>query len=810
MSMGVISVATGPANQAWAEGTDQRFEAAVIDWDRTATAGWRLGGAALVEELCSYGFDLAVVTNLSLDDVLTEIGARPTGPGRLLLGIARERAIFRAGAERLDRVVSGLHDRLAVVRWVLDDLWSRGIDPNQVLLLAGLAIDADSGLGAPVAAARTDVARRLLDDQVRRRRRGDVPIVPSADDWCIAIDGLDHSLERFHESLLTLADGQVGTRGAPLVGDGATRPGVYHVGVYEGRGSASELAALPLWSRLPNTESLRPSRRTLHLRTGVLHEQGPLASLRFSSLARPGTVALRVNGDDALLPQAGTRSEGGAVSAAFHDVRRTGVLDRFAAYARDKAAAVTASRGAAEAGFEHLLGEHREAWARRWQAADIVIEGDPDLQRAIRFSLFHLMASVGDRDEAAVGARGLSGPAYRGHVFWDSDVFVLPFLAATHPAAARAMLEYRVRRLPAARAAAARLGRAGARFPWESAAEGIDVTPTSVRSPSGELVPIRTGELEEHIVADVAWSAACYLDWAGDTGFGAGPGRDLLVETARYWASRVRVGGDGRAHIEAVIGPDEYHERVDDNAFTNVMARWNLRRAAELAAVSRSEREAWRAVADALVDGYDPATQVYEQFAGFRELEPVLISEIAPRRPIAADLLLGAERVARAQVIKQADVLMLHHLVPDEVVADSLPANLDFYEPRTAHGSSLSPAIHAALLARLRRYGPALEWLRVAARIDLGDLTGSTAGGLHLATMGGLWQAIVHGFAGVRVLPDRLLIDPRLPSEWTSLSIGLRYRGTPFRLHIGRDSVAIDTQALPLRKVDSGWEVAAR
>ena len=807
--MGVISEATGPANQAWAERPDQRFEAAVIDWDRTATAGWRLGGAALVEELCSFGFDLAVVTSLSAPNVFAEIGARPAGPGRLLLGVARERAIFRAGAGRLERIVSGLHDRLAVVRWFLDDLWSRGVDPSQVLL-AGLAIDADSGLTAPVAPAGGDVARRFLDDQVRRRRRGDVPIVRSADEWCVVVDGLDHSLERFHESLLTLADGRVGTRGAPLVGDGAATPRVFHAGVYEGRGCASELAALPLWSRMPNTDTLRPSRRTIHLRTGVLQEQGPFASLRFSSLARPGTVALRVNGDDALLPPAGAHTEPGAVTVAFHDERRAGVLDRFAAYAVRDGAAKSALSAAKEAGFERLLREHREAWARRWQAADIVIEGDPDLQRAIRFSLFHLMASVGDRDEAAVGARGLTGPAYRGHVFWDSDVFVLPFLAATHPAAARAMLEYRFRRLSAARAAAARLGRAGARFPWESAAEGIDVTPTSVRSPSGELIPIRTGELEEHIVADVAWAAACYLDWTGDTGFQAGPGRDLIAETARYWASRVQLGGDGRAHIEAVIGPDEYHELVDDNAFTNVMARWNLRRAAELATVPISEREAWRAAADALVDGYDPATQVYEQFAGFFELEPVLISEIAPRRPIAADLLLGAERVARAQVIKQADVLMLHHLVPDEVVADSLPANLDFYEPRTAHGSSLSPAIHAALLARLRRYGPALEWLRIAAQIDLGDLTGSTAGGLHLATMGGLWQAIVHGFAGVRVLPDRLLVDPRLPSEWTSLNIGLRYRGTPFRLHIGRDLVAIDTQALLLRQVDGGWEVAAR
>ncbi len=155
-----------------------------------------------------------------------------------------------------------------------------------------------------------------------------------------------------------------------------------------------------------------------------------------------------------------------------------------------------------------------------------------------------------------------------------------------------------------------------------------------------------------------------------------------------------------------MIGPDEYHELVDDNAYTNVMARWNLRRAfAETtdADLDRAERAAWLELADALVDGYQPDSGLYEQFAGFFELEPLVISEIAPRRPIAADLLLSPERVHQAQVVKQADVLMLHHLVPDEVAAGSLAANLAFYEPRTAHASSLSPGVHAALLARAGR-----------------------------------------------------------------------------------------------------------
>ena len=329
------------------------------------------------------------------------------------------------------------------------------------------------------------------------------------------------------------------------------------------------------------TARSRLSRR-LDLRSGLLRQGGTVDALLLSSLARPGTVALRAKAGVRHLPRAQRRIlEAPQATAAFVDVRRDKLLERIAAYARDESGARAALAAAEEAGYERLLTENREAWGRRWEDADIVIEGDPELQLAIRFALFHLMAAVADEGEAPVGARGLSGSAYRGHVLWDSDVFVLPFLAATHPAAARAMLEYRVRRLDAARAAAARLGFAGARFPWESAADGFDVTPTHAQAPTGEIDLIRTGEAEEHITADVAWAASAYLDWTGDESFASGPARELLVETARYWASRVRFAG-GRGHLTGVIGPDEYHELVDDNAFTNVMARWNLRRGAEV------------------------------------------------------------------------------------------------------------------------------------------------------------------------------------------------------------------------------------
>jgi trehalose/maltose hydrolase-like predicted phosphorylase len=354
------------------------------------------------------------------------------------------------------------------------------------------------------------------------------------------------------------------------------------------------------------------------------------------------------------------------------------------------------------------------------------------------------------------------------------------------------MLEYRLRRLPAAREAADALGLRGARFPWESAADGHDVTPRFARGVHGEKIPIRTGPQEEHIVADVAWAASEYVAWTGDAAFLTGPGVDLLLDTARYWASRVRVDEHGRGHLFGLMGPDEYHEVVDDNAYTNVMARWNLRYAAGLAVQQGHAREAadWLRLAATLVDGWDPRRGVYEQFAGYWDLEPLRVVDVA-EPPVAADALLGAERVARSQLIKQADVLMLHHLVPEEVAPGSLPANLEFYEPRTCHGSSLSPAVHAALLARDRQPERALQLWRLAARIDLDNVTGTTAAGLHLGAMGGVWQALATGFLGIRPRGDLLAVDPCLPDAWPALELRFRFRGAPVGVRATHDTVTI-------------------
>jgi trehalose/maltose hydrolase-like predicted phosphorylase len=262
-----------------------------------------------------------------------------------------------------------------------------------------------------------------------------------------------------------------------------------------------------------------------------------------------------------------------------------------------------------------------------------------------------------------------------------------------------------------------------------------------------------------------------------------------VCETARYWASRVRFDTGGAGHIDGVIGPDEYHENVDDNAFTNAMVRWNLLYAASLGHSGAEEASRWRSCAAALVDGFDPIGVRHEQFAGYFGLEPLMVSDLpAGTDP---DELLGRERVERTQLVKQADVLMLHLLIPDLVRADSLCSDIDWYEPRTTHASSLSAPVHAAVLARAGRLDDALAYLRKSATIDLDDRYKNTRDGLHFATMGGVWHALVHGIAGLELHGGNLKLHPQLPPGWEALEFQVMVRGVAFRFRVLPDRVAV-------------------
>ena len=464
--------------------------------------------------------------------------------------------------------------------------------------------------------------------------------------------------------------------------------------------------------------------------------------------------------------------------------------------------AVAALERASSLGAEHLLAAHERAWAERWAASDIVIEGDDEAQRALRFALYHLISAANPREEhVSIGARGLTGEAYLGHTFWDTDIFMLPFYIFTWPAAARSLLMYRYHTLPAARAKAARLGYRGALYAWESADTGEEATPPFVGMPGGRIEPVRSGLAEHHISADVAYAVWQYWQATGDTPFILRAGAEILLDTARFWCSRVALEADGRYHIRQVIGPDEYHTGVDDNAYTNEMARWNIERGLEIAAflaakwpdrwselshrldVTPGELSCWRSIAATLAVDHDPATGLIEQFAGFTKLEQIDLRSL-PSLGIPVDMILGAERTQRSQIIKQADVVMLLTLLWDRYPPDVREANVRYYEPRCAHGSSLSPPIHALVAARLGDTELADRYLHQTAAIDLDDTMGNAALGVHLGALGGLWQAVAFGFTGCALCPDGLRFDPHLPPSWRTLQLPVRWHGRLVRITV--------------------------
>ncbi|MGB6837600.1 MAG: glycosyl hydrolase family 65 protein [Dehalococcoidia bacterium] len=515
-------------------------------------------------------------------------------------------------------------------------------------------------------------------------------------------------------------------------------------------------------------------------------------------------------------------------------------------YTLDRSVVVYTSRDVAdpaEAAAKHLrevktqdanglLAAHAEAWARRWDTADIEIDGDEEAQLALRFGLYHLMIAGNPDDErVSIGARTLSGRAYRGHVFWDTDIFVLPFFVFTHPPTARAMLMYRYHTLPAARREAEQHGCRGALYAWESAITGVETAPREATLPSGDTIPILTGEYEDHISADVPYAVWQYWRATDDTGFFTQAGAEIMLECARFWASRAEADAENRYHIRRVIGPDEYHEIVDDNAYTNGMARWTLERGvetmdwlsrnapqrladlAERMNLAPQEPEEWRHIAAGLVTQFDPATRLFEQFAGYFALDHMDISPYEGRL-VALDMLLGGERISRSQVIKQADVLMLLHLLADGFDRETLEANFRYYEPRTGHGSSLSPAIHALLAARLADTTLVQRYFDESIRIDLGDQIGSAAGGIHGATHGGLWQAVVFGVAGMKVREDGMSFDPHLLPEWRRLRFSVLWRGrrlrvlmTPRRMEVmleGKEGMSLQVGDGPSLPIEPG------
>ncbi|HSM57371.1 MAG TPA: beta-phosphoglucomutase [Candidatus Sulfomarinibacteraceae bacterium] len=443
--------------------------------------------------------------------------------------------------------------------------------------------------------------------------------------------------------------------------------------------------------------------------------------------------------------------------------------------------------------YEALKLEHLAAWRDVWRDIDVLVEGDEAAQLALRFNLFQLQVAAPRHDDrVSIGAKTLSGLGYRGHVFWDTEIFILPFFIYTQPEIARNLLMYRYHTLPGARRKAQANGYRGAQYAWESALSGDEVTPAWVPDMRGKgLVRIWTGDIEIHISADVAYAVMQYWRVTGDDDFMRDYGAEIVLDTARFWADRAEpeeVDGQRRYSYRDVIGPDEYHEHVDNNVYTNRMAQWHLETAREVwewlqanapekaralgQALELTEEELarWRDVAQHIVILHDEETGLMTQFEGFFDLEPVDWERYEDRRH-SMQYLLGIKGANRSQVIKQADVIMLLALLREEYDDRTWRANWDAYMPLTDHqyGSSLGPSFHAWAACEMGRPDEAYDYFMLAARADLHDVRGNAGDGIHAASAGGVWQAAVFGFAGLQLTGDGHAVTPRLPAHWRRL-----------------------------------------
>jgi len=439
-------------------------------------------------------------------------------------------------------------------------------------------------------------------------------------------------------------------------------------------------------------------------------------------------------------------------------------------------------------GFDLLQMEHRAAWARKWEISDVVIGGDPTAQQGIRFNIFGLNSTfTGDDPDLNIGPKGFTGEKYGGVTYWDTEAFCLPFfLATSEHEVAKNLLRYRHRQLGKAIENAEKLGFTGgaALYPM--------VTINGEECHNEWEITFE----EIHRNGAMAFAVFNYIRYTGDDAYLLEGGLDVLIAISRFWSQRVTWSEPRRAWVMlGVTGPNEYENNVNNNWYTNMMARWTLRytldaidqargmdRAATdqvLAAVGfREEPEAsrWRAVAERIALPHDAERDVFLQQDGFLDKEDVTVADLDPsERPINQHW--SWDRILRSPYIKQADVLQGMWVFEDQYDLDTLRRNFDFYEPRTVHESSLSPSIHAVLAVRLGRLDKAHEMMLRTARLDLDDYNNDTEDGCHTTSMAGTWIAAVLGFGGMQVVDGELHLDPKLAPGWTRLSFQVQFRG---------------------------------
>lgn len=452
-----------------------------------------------------------------------------------------------------------------------------------------------------------------------------------------------------------------------------------------------------------------------------------------------------------------------------------------------------------EEGVERQVADQRAWLDAYWARSDVEVHGRPELQQAMRWNLFQV-AQAGARAEGnGIPAKGLTGSGYGGHYFWDTEIYVVPYFTYTSPLVARNVLRFRSTMLPAAERRARELNQNGALFPW--------------RTINGEEASAwyAAGTAQYHIDADIAYAMSAYVSATGDEEFLARDGIDIFVQTARMWADLGfwRGADDETFHVHGVTGPDEYTTVVNDNLYTNVMARFNLRRSVaavrELAerwpeqyqrmvarlALDPEEVADWERVAEAIAIPYDENLGINPQDADFHRREVWDLARTpADKRPLL--LHYHPLVIYRFQVLKQADVVLAMFLQDEHFSAELKRRNFEYYDPITTGDSSLSAVVQAIVAAEVGYHELALRYFHGALFVDLADLHANTADGVHVASAAGVWGALVSGFGGMRDRHDGVpAFDPRLPDDWEGLTFRMAVRGTRARITVLRESLEI-------------------
>ena len=435
-------------------------------------------------------------------------------------------------------------------------------------------------------------------------------------------------------------------------------------------------------------------------------------------------------------------------------------------------------------GWDGLLAEQQQYLDEFWEGADVEVDGDAEIQQAVRFGLFHILQAGARAEFRPIAAKGLTGTGYDGHTFWDTESFVLPVLMYTHPSAAADALRWRHSVLDDARQHAIDLGLAGSAFPWRT----IRGQECSGYWPAGTAA--------FHINADIADAVIRYLDATEDTAFETEVGLELLVETARLWRSLGQHDAMGRFRIEGVTGPDEYSAVKDNNIYTNLMAQRNLACAADLAGrmpaeadrlgVTTEEAAAWRDAATAMYIPFDERLGVHPQHEGFTDYARWDFKN-TPEDHYPLLLHYPYFQLYRKQVVKQADLVLAMYMRSEAFTAEQKARNFAYYEPLTVRDSSLSACTQSVVAAEVGQLDLAHDYLAEAALMDLRDVEHNTSDGVHMASLAGAWMALVAGFGGMRAGMGALSFNPHLPGGLSELKFRLRYRGRKLRVTISAE-----------------------